>query len=114
MKTNNPVIAYGLVFISIAWAIAAVIIGLKYPQKSFLVLSFLAVLALLCVISGIIIAARLLPDPDKNLIAKQCHRPTGCGVNAFVGISRLFNSAGKHSYSFLLMEKASQQLQVCL
>ena len=71
MKTNNPVIAYGLVFISIAWAIAAVIIGLKYPQKSFLVLSFLAVLALLCVISGIIIAARLLPDPDKNLIANS-------------------------------------------
>ena len=67
MKTNNPIIAYGLVFIAIAWAIAAVIIGLKYQEKSFLIFSFLAVLALLCVISGVIIAARLLPQPDSQL-----------------------------------------------
>ena len=71
MKTNNPVIAYGLVFIAIAWAITAVIVGLKYPQKSFLMLSFLAVLSLLCVISGVIIAARLMPDPNADLQAKS-------------------------------------------
>lgn len=71
MKTNNPVIAYGLVFIAIGWAVAAVIIGLKYQQKSFLIFSFLAVLSLLCVISGIIIAARLMPVPDDDLQAQS-------------------------------------------
>lgn len=69
MKTNNPIIAYGLVFIAIAWAISAVIIGLKYQQKSFLMISFLAVLSLLCVISGVIIAARLIPEPSAELQA---------------------------------------------
>ena len=64
MKTNNPVIAYGLIFVAIAWAIAAVIIGLRYQQKSFLIFSFLGVISLLCVISGVIIAARLIPKPD--------------------------------------------------
>lgn len=69
MKTNNPVIAYGLVFIAIAWAVAAVIIGLKYQQKSFLLFSFLAVLSLLCAISGIVIAARLMPSPGNEIQA---------------------------------------------
>jgi len=71
MKTNNPVIAYGLVFIAIAWAVAAVITGLKYQQKSFLIFSFLAVLSLLCVITGVIIAARLMPVPGADLPAKS-------------------------------------------
>ena len=71
MKTNNPVIAYGFIFIAIAWAIAAIIIGLKYQQKSFLIFSFLAVLSLLCVVSGVIIAARLMPEPNSGLQAES-------------------------------------------
>lgn len=71
MKTNSPIIAYGLILTAIAWAIAAVIIGLKYQQKSFLIFSFLGVISLLCVICGVIIAARLVPEPAADLRAKS-------------------------------------------
>ncbi len=59
MKTNNPIIGYGLIVTACGWAIAAVIIGFKYQQKSFLLTGFLAVLALLSVISGVLIIGRL-------------------------------------------------------
>ena len=66
MKTNNPVFGYGLIVTACAWAIAAIIIGFKYQQKSFLLTGFLAVLALLSVISGVVIIGRLV-QIDQSL-----------------------------------------------
>lgn len=68
---NSPVIAWGLILIATAWALAAVIISFKYQQKSFLLISSLAILALLSAISGIIMVSRLLPPVDDKLKA-QC------------------------------------------
>ena len=56
--------AYGLILTGVAWAMAAVIISLEFHQKSFLILSALAILALLSTVSGVIMASRLLPAPE--------------------------------------------------
>ena len=109
MKTNNPVIAYGLIFIAIAWAIAAVIIGLKYQQKSFLIFSFVAVLSLLCVISGVIIAARLMPEPSADLEAESiADRHTGVLMHLF-GLSGFLIPLANVLIPFFLWKKHQQK-----
>ena len=64
MKTNNPILGYGLIVTACAWAITAVIIGFTHQEKSFLLTSFLAVLALLSIVTGVIIVSRLANQPD--------------------------------------------------
>ncbi len=86
MKTNNPIIGYGLIVTSCAWATAAVIIGFRYQQKSFLLTSLLAVLALLSVVSGVIIVSRLEGQP--NLPATD-HSQKDASVASLIHISAL-------------------------
>ncbi len=86
MKTNNPVFGYGLIVTACAWAIAAVIIGFKYQQKSFLLTSFLAVLALLSVVTGVIIIGRLA---QINTALNQKHTEQDVKLASLIHLSAM-------------------------
>ena len=98
MKTNNPVMAYGLILTGVAWALAGVIFSFEFHQKSFLMLSALEILALLSTVSGVIMASRLLPAPEGEFastsesdvrVATGIHLGGLCGY--LIPLASLFN-----------------------
>jgi len=86
LNTTNPIIGYGLIVTACAWAIAAVIIGFRFQQKSFLLTSFLAVLALLSVVSGVIIVSRLTKQPS---LPTTDHSQNDARIGSLIHISAL-------------------------
>lgn len=86
MKTNNPILGYGLIVTACAWAITAVIIGFTHQEKSFLLTSFLAVLALLSIVTGVIIVSRLANQPDLPTKDNSAADPN---IASFIHISAL-------------------------